>query len=351
MNTVVSYGCVTSAGPVEELWQALKTGRDCSSADGFVFPGGRESSILDLLTRQLSVSFRAAIERAPAKAAARLLQGNYGVILASTKGCSNDFIWSPPPEQLLQDPVTPLLNSVISRLELQPKRSVVVSNACSSALAAARLAQIWLKQGLSDVIVLAADANTPFVRNGFESLKLLSRERPRPFSSTRDGFLLGEAAACLWLSREESGALRLHPVGLDSEGSTVTRPGPSSESLTRAARGLPAPDVVVAHGTGTVINDQTEDLALQRICPDTPVTGSKWCTGHTLAASGAIDMILACEMLNRGESFALETTETADPQFKINYLTRGIAAPVHSRVLVTSLGFGGMHAAALLEKV
>jgi 3-oxoacyl-(acyl-carrier-protein) synthase len=279
--------------------------------------------------------------------------------LASTKGRTSDFIWQATPAQLQEDPLTPLLHAALAAAELKPWRSVVVSNACSSALAAARLAQLWLKQGMSDVIILAADVVSDFVIKGFDSLKLLSEQAPRSFAANRNGFLLGEAAASLWISHSirDTRAI-LHPVGLDSEGSAVTRPTASGESLVRAAeqitgiREIP-PDLILAHGTGTPINDQTEDLAFSQLFPSLkpPITGSKWCVGHTLAASGAIDLILACEILQRKEVFSLHTTDKVDPAFKCRYLTQGAPLPeAPSRVMISSLGFGGMHASALVTK-
>lgn len=358
MYGVVSYGCATAAGDsVAELWKALQEGRDFSNNGMLRFQNRGGGSDLEILTRKLSHSFRMMVEQAPSAASNRLLYGNYGVILASTKGRLNDFVWNASAPQLREDPLTPLLHSTLAACELKPWRSVVVSNACSSGLAASRLAQLWLKQGMSDVLVFAADVVSDFVVRGFDSLKLLSDRPPRPFSSDRNGFLLGEAAACMWLTASPNGArATLHTVGLDSEGSAVTRPTASGASLIRAARQIPGlkdspPDLILAHGTGTVINDQTEDLAFSQLFPEKPlITGSKWCVGHTLAASGAVDMILACEILQKKSVFRLNSTTAIDPAFAGRYLTAGAAmleAP--KRVMVSSLGFGGMHASALLE--
>lgn len=357
MYGVVSYNCATAAGDsTEDLWRALDNGADLAQDRSLRFVERGQGSDLDVLTRKLCQSFRLMMENAPAGAPQRLLKGDYGVILASTKGRIGDFIWNPSPAQLREDPLTPLLQQVLARLELKPTRSVVVSNACSSALAASRLAQLWLRHGMSDVLILSADVVSDFVLRGFDSLKLLSNKTPRSFSASRDGFLLGEAAACIWLSHSlRDSQARLHTVGLDSEGSAVTRPTASGASLIRAAEQIPGwselkPELVIAHGTGTQINDQTEDLAFAQLLPHRPfVTGSKWCVGHTLAASAAIDMILACEIFRRGEVFTLHTTETVDPKFQGRYLVRGSKVPTPSRILVSSLGFGGMHASAVLE--
>ena len=101
------------------------------------------------------------------------------------------------------------------------------------------------------------------------------------------------------------------------------------------------------------MNDETEDLAFSALFREMPyrpyLTGSKWRVGHTLGASGAVDIILGCEALKRNRGFCLMTTPEPDPKFKCRYLTPGQETGILHRVLVSSLGFGGMHAAAVLE--
>lgn len=349
MAWLSGYGCVTGQGDtVVALWSALTDGTPGAGGD-IHFQSRRSGTVRDLLNEKLKQAYKSC----PEPSSSRL-----GVIFASTKGMNEDFIWNPRPEEMAADPLTPVLNDFLRATGLQPGKSLCVSNACSSALGAARLAQSWLARGLDEVLVIAADAATRFVRSGFQSLKLVSEtEPPRPFARGRAGFRLGEAAACLLFTREaRPGAVHLRPVGLDTEGSAVTRPSHSGESLIRAAMRIPgmplqaAPDLLIAHGTGTVINDETEDLAYARLFSDNAskpmLTGSKWCTGHTLGASAAIDLILAAECIRRGQAFALPYD--TDPSFKCRYLRRGeVLAP--RRVMVSSLGFGGMHAAALVE--
>ena len=223
------------------------------------------------------------------------------------------------------------------------------------------LSERWLKQGLEQVLIVAADAVTPFVIKGFQSLKLISPNGIRPFSADRSGFYLGEAAACLLLEAAPAkGSLSLRPVGLDGEGSAVTRPSISGDSVVRAALNVSRlrespPDVVIAHGTGTVINDETEDLAFTRLFGELRepplITGTKWCTGHTLAVSGALDTIAACEALRRQELFSLARTKVVDPKFRNRYAVQGSPLPGQiERVMISSLGFGGLHASALIER-
>jgi len=363
MSWIRSYSCVTAAGEnTHALWNALVSGRDVSQpfpkspqVRACLFQGDRQGTSRQMLLRKMAAAFEPISED--------LHRGRrFGVIFASTKGIVDDFVWNADSEQMEVDPLTPLLTDFLTRFALQPERALCVSNACSSALAAMALGQRWLTQGMEQVLIVSADAVTPFVIKGFQALKLISPSGIRPFSSDRSGFYLGEAAACLLLEREATtDALFLRPVGMDGEGSAVTRPSISGDSVVRAALAVPglrdsSPDVVIAHGTGTVINDQTEDLAFTRLFQELAkpplITGSKWCTGHTLAVSGAIDAILACEALKRQKLFRLATTATVDAEFHSRYATQTAALPSEfGRVLISSLGFGGMHASALIERM
>jgi 3-oxoacyl-(acyl-carrier-protein) synthase len=148
-----------------------------------------------------------------------------------------------------------------------------------------------------------------------------------------------------------------------SDGSPVTRPSASGEGLRKACLQIPGiqgrnvPDLIVAHGTGTVMNDAAENEAFESVFGDRvsgiPVTGTKWSVGHTMGASAAVDLVAACEVLRRQSAFRLANTDEVDPSFRGRYLhaSAELQEPFHAeRVLVTSLGFGGVHAAALVRK-
>ncbi|MGE4133655.1 MAG: beta-ketoacyl synthase N-terminal-like domain-containing protein [Bdellovibrionales bacterium] len=338
----------------------MTTGNGSSVNGEFPFRDRFATSGFEALAAKLLSSYQEMLNRVSTDASSAFAERHLGVILASTKGRLGDFIFSPRAEDLAVDPLTPLLDQTLGRLGLKAGRSLVVSNACSSALAAMALAQEWLHQDLDDVLIFAGDVISDFVRQGFRSLNLLDNTHiPKPFSGSRAGFLLGEAAACIWLSRKTSRPLAsLAPVGLDMDSSAVARPSPSADSLRRAIGKISKvhsspPSLILAHGTGTLINDVAEDLAFSDFFGETtpPVTGSKWSIGHTLGASAAVDTILAVECLQRQSSFPLANTSLADSGFRSRYLT-SVKDPIEkvNRVLVTSLGFGGLHAAALVER-
>jgi len=280
--------------------------------------------------------------------------GELGVIFASTKGCIEDFIWNPTPQDLRVDPLTPVLKEFIVRAKIRPQRFLCVSNACASSHSALYLANRWLKnKSVETVLVLAADLLGPFVINGFQSLKALSASKNRPFSKDRDGLQLGEAAAVILLSRKLKGDFILKHVGLFNEGYGLTRPDPDGQGLREiyGSFGLKKspPHFVIAHGTGTLHNDAAEDRAIASAFGGVelgpPVSNTKWSIGHTLGASGAMDFIAACESMKTQTCFEIANTSEIDPSFRANYLRKNskhlFPTQIHS-VMVNSLGFGGI---------
>ena len=262
-----------------------------------------------------------------------------GVILASTKGCLQDYVaestsgssW-PGGWHAKADPLSPVLHQFVRRAELRPVRAVCVSNACASSHGAFFLAKEWLLSNRCDrVVVAAVDQISEFVEKGFRTLQAICRDRPRPFSQDRDGLALGEGAAVIVLSREPSD-FQLENVSIVTEGVSVTRPSERGEGLSRAIGQVKKEpiDFVIAHGTGTQANDRTEDGVMAKLLPGVPLTASKWCVGHMLGASGAIDVIAAVEALRNNTLFRIATTEKADPAFSAPIRPRATSFPLVS---------------------
>jgi 3-oxoacyl-[acyl-carrier-protein] synthase-1 len=341
MISILGYGVRSAAGRgTAALWRGLTEGRDFGR-DGVCRMEGEEPAMRDRLVGALVEAFG---ELGFENSSSRL-----GVIFASSKGCLEDFIWEKSPS-LGEDPLAPVLTEFLRRTELSPARRIGISNACASSHSALFLARAWLSaSAVEEVLVLAADGIGPFVENGFRSLGAMTATRARPFAPNRDGLQLGEGAAVLWLSTRAAGPLCLKGVGLDAEGYAVTRPSESGASLKRAVGrclGKRRTDLVIAHGTATAANDAAEDCALAEFFEgDTPpVTATKWSIGHSLGASGLVDAIAACEAIRHRHAFPLGNTEVIDPSFRAQYLVgRSVSSP--RDVLVTSLGFGGVHAA------
>lgn len=320
----------------------------------------------------------------------------YGVILATTKGHHEDYIWASEKDRRIentfppQEPGALLLKDFLHSLPLhqseilgekKPLRSTSISQACSSSPIAFEVAQYWIDWDWVDfVIILAGDLIGPFVSKGFASLKLMASQSQKPFDQTRDGLFLGDAIGCAIVSRHKPhrDCIKLHAFTNHTEGA-VTRPSLSGDSLFQALQKLrqknrsPQPDFVLAHGTGTRFNDTAEDRALSRYfktnhLAEVPVTGTKWSLGHTLGGSGLVDLIAAAEILKRQKIFSIASSTLTDSEFQYkNYylecdLTKATSLkkrtldqslPTHplKEALITSLGFGGVHAASWIERV
>jgi len=387
MVRVLGYGCNSSAGPSSSsFWTGLRQGKDhsspvCEHLDlvGTAIdptlqacfwkpeprPGGGTRG---LLVRQLSRAWNEALEGlSPSEKKTFPRDERLGVILVTTKGCIEDFIWDASDaaiaSEMGRDPFGSILSDFLVFNGLKTSNTICVSNACASALSALVLARSWIRQKrVSHVVVLAADRVGRFVLQGFHCLRALSTTRARSASGDRDGLRLGEAAAAILLSHSESPGreLFLAGLGLETEGYAVTRPSVSGTSLRKACQAalssakVTIPDLIIAHGTATPINDLAEDQVFISLFPDgnVPVTGTKGSIGHTLAASGAMDFIAACRALEEQMAFPITNTRKVDPAFGSRYLIsqdgEDHVFPLKT-VMVSSLGFGGVHSAACLR--
>jgi 3-oxoacyl-(acyl-carrier-protein) synthase len=80
-----------------------------------------------------------------------------------------------------------------------------------------------------------------------------------------------------------------------------------------------------------------------------PITASKWSIGHLLAASGAIDAVLALQALRRGIVPGIATLETLDPEFSDLAVSKAPMPPRSDIALVISRGFGATNAALVVR--
>lgn len=383
---VIDYDCITAAGDTrEKLMAALYRGQVCSHpavesewtspvmAGGLVARiDGKFKNSKQFISENLSALWQRINQRLDSDLQKTLMQSRVGLFFSSTKGCVEDYIYNQSGQEIRthSDPYVEICQDFEShQAKLRFSKVLAISNACSSSHVTMEYAQELFKADRLDYAVLiAADVIGPFVYKGFNSLKVLSHTHNYPFSAKRDGLQLGEALAVILLSRKKLSSVT-HPLTLqishvksDTEGSSITRPSVNGLGLLRTLQDLKktrpylSPDLVIAHGTGTQFNDQAEDLALKEFLtelrkPELPVTCTKWSIGHTLGASGCIDLISACEVIKNQNVFSIGSHEEKDPKLKMNYLLKGqkTSSPIN-HVLITSLGFGGVHASLFLEK-
>lgn len=237
-----------------------------------------------------------------------------------------------------------------------------VTNQCVGGVSAVIEAAAAIREDEADRAVVTGhdapiDAETMM---NFANVGLLARETLRPFDAGRDGTVLGEGAAAFTLETLDGARARGTEVlaeflgsGSTSEATGVLGLQPDGEGLARAIRlaleeaGLAAGDIgmVVAHGNGTPASDASEVMALRSIFGTElpPVTGFKWSTGHTIAASGTIDLALAIRALQENVAPGIPTLRTLDPTFVPFPASSTGQTPRSRTALIICRGFGGMN--------
>ena len=154
---------------------------------------------------------------------------------------------------------------------------IVVSNACVSGALAIVVAKRMIKAGVyDDAYVLAGDEVSKFVLSGFKSFQAMSEKPCKPFDKNRDGVTLGEAAAAVYITADES-KLGIESIQILGDGSVndanhISGPSRTGEGLFRSIESalkeakLTADqiDFISAHGTATIFNDEMESIDFNR---------------------------------------------------------------------------------------
>lgn len=188
-----------------------------------------------------------------------------------------------------------------------PNGVVVVSNACTSGVAAQIYADEKLKRNdkYRYAVVIGAEVLCKFIVSGFQSFKALSSQRCKPFDKNRCGLNLGEAAATIVLEKSENpidGCLSILGSGNRNDANHISGPSRTGEGLFLSIKSaLRNKNVegrtlsfINAHGTATLYNDDMESWAIFRSdLQNIPTNSLKGYFGHTLGAAGVLECILS----------------------------------------------------------
>ncbi len=240
-----------------------------------------------------------------------------------------------------------------------------ISTACSSGANALMLAARLIQSGKAKrLLVGGMDSLSRFQLNGFNSLEIVSPDGCHPFSASRNGVTLGEGAAFLVLeadscvgNRPAYACLSGYANCNEAYHQTATQPdGLGAAAVIRAA--LRKADLlpqqisyVQAHGTGTVSNDLSEGLALQKVLGSrVPVSSVKGFTGHTLAACGAVGAVCSVLALQQQCVFRNAGQQEAMPEAQLALVQQSAPAVVQ-HVLTNSFGFGGNDVSLIFSKI
>jgi len=238
------------------------------------------------------------------------------------------------------------------------------SNACSASLYALGLGSDLLASGAADTVVVAGvDVITESMFGLLDRVHPEPVDSVRPFDRGRKGVLMGDGAAAVVLRSADAGPVRawLRGVGLNCDAFHVTAPDPAGmvaamqEAYTLAGVTPAEVDLVLAHGTGTLRNDEAEATALAKAFAGSAapplVTAMKSMTGHTSGSSGLMSLVVAISCLTTG--LVPPTVGLTDPVEEadgLHFVTGDCAKAEMHLAQVDAFGFGGVNAVAVVER-
>ena len=204
---------------------------------------------------------------------------------------------------------------------------------------------------------------TPLTLAGFKQMGALASTGSYPFSSSRQGLVLGEGGAVLVLESATLALARsariygqIRGFGLTADAYYPSEPAPQGESAKLAIAQclkrsclLPADiDYIHAHGTATLKGDRHEAQLIEHMFPSTtPISSTKGATGHTLGASGAIGAAFCLKALQ--QQILPPNVGSRSPEFNLNLVTKPCQT-LTRQVLCFSFGFGGQNAVIAISK-
>ncbi|WP_240192046.1 beta-ketoacyl-[acyl-carrier-protein] synthase family protein [Desulforhopalus vacuolatus] len=244
-------------------------------------------------------------------------------------------------------------------------------SACTSSSQAIGLAYILIKAGRQQAMLCGgAEETHPSVTSVFDLLGAGSRQNShpecacRPFDKDRDGIVCGGGSGVLILEDLESARKRGAKIYGEIVGfGNVTDSGhianPETLSMERAMKkamteaGIAAADIdyVNAHATGTERGDIAESVAIEHVLGSTtPVSSLKGHFGHTLGASGALEIIATLEMMAQQEIIPTRNLTSIDSRCgKIALVTQKQPARLKT-ILKNNFALGGVNTSLAIRQ-
>ena len=255
------------------------------------------------------------------------------------------------------------------------------ASACASSNNALIDAFNLIRLGKANLIFAggAEAAITPAGVGGFNALTALStrNDEPegasRPFSLSRDGFVMGEGAGCIMLEELEHAKARganilceIAGTGLSADAYHLTATHPEGlgailvmkRALAEAGMKPEELDYINVHGTSTPVGDISESKAIKEVFGEHAyklnISSTKSMTGHLLGAAGAVEGIISIfAILNNVVPPTInfhEGDEDPEIDYKLNFtFNKAQQRPVNA-ALSNTFGFGGHNATIAFKK-
>lgn len=252
------------------------------------------------------------------------------------------------------------------------------ATACTSGTQAIGDAARLIRWNVCDTMI-AGGADSMVNPNGiiaFAGLGVLSRNNAefataaRPFDRRRDGFMLGEGAGMFILEDLETCRARggvpiaeLTGYGCTSDAHRLTDEPEDAHGSIAAMRAAihdagissDAVNYVHAHGTGTMMNDRIETLAIRQTfghhAQRIPVSSTKSMTGHLIAAAGALQLAISVLALRNGVVPPTINYSQPDPDCDLDCVPNTARRAAIDTVMSNCFGFGGQNACLIVRSM
>ncbi len=252
-----------------------------------------------------------------------------------------------------------------------------VATACASAANAIGDAYRLIQSNHADLMITGGSeaAITHMGLGGFAAMRALSTRNDdptrasRPFDRDRDGFILAEGAGILILEAEEFARRRgakiyaeLVGYGMSADGWHITAPDEEGRGAVRAMNacfkdarlGPESVDYINAHGTSTQLGDLAETRAMKQVfgshASKLQISSTKSQLGHTLGASGGIELIISALAIHNGVLPPTINLDHPGEGCDLDYIPNVARETRVDTVMSNSFGFGGHNASLLIRR-
>jgi len=251
-------------------------------------------------------------------------------------------------------------------------RVIAPSAACSTGCQAVGIGYEMIAFGKQEFMLCGgADEFHPLSTASFDIINAATtgyndrpHETPRPFDRDRDGIVCAEGSGILLLesmeSAEKRGAVILAEVAgfaTASNPQNIADPSAASmevcmkKALADAGIGPNEVDYVNAHATATIQGDIEESRAICGVLGgDVPVSSLKGHLGHTMAASGGLELIATIAMMNRNCIIPTLNLENPDELCKKVNLVRKLEERPVRYALKNNFALGGVNSSLVLRR-
>lgn len=408
---VTGIGAVTALGTAAELWQGLKSGKsgirrletipvdhvpvkiggEVRDFDPEAFIDRKEARRMGRASQFAVAAATMAVQDSGLEADEIRDQGErVGVVIGTSLGSHEMSEQStlkyktsgyrkPNPLSLI-NALPNMPSHYVSRLFHALGPLTTPSTACAAGTQSIGEAADLIRNGRADIVITGGVESIlqDYTLAGFDAMMALATEyndqpelASRPFDKNRSGFVFSEGCGIVVLESLRHAARRSARVYAEvlgyassSDAYHVAVLDPEGQGAARAMKWalddahLSNHDIqyINAHGTSTQANDRMETIAIKRVfgehAYDIPVSSTKSMIGHSLAGSGAIEVIACAFSLIEKVIHPTINWNTPDPECDLDYVPNAARKLKDLRYLISnSFGLGGQNASIVLGTV